>query len=310
MENKRDSGFYFMILGLIIGIFSISFFISYDNANKESVTRIFKKENVVQYKILSESKLTKVEDLIKKTDKDTAILLKNTILLDEVYCNCLGINSKGFELYNLKEDKDSISIGKGIKNKVYKKDDKEYTVNNYINDNAFAYSIVMNIDDFIKDNRESNFLTIETTFISNDLKKEKILKDIKSLDIKGVMNQELKIDEIKSEETEANKGELYIALIIFVVSFINVCSFSLMWITGRTKEMALYKAVGAKNTSIFILLFKEIIEFSLISMIIAFVLQYGVNYFVNNNEVKKIFYLWIKYYSVNSIFRFSNNAYW
>lgn len=58
-----------------------------------------------------------------------------------------------------------------------------------------------------------------------------------------------------------------------------------MWITGRTKEMALYKAVGAKNTSIFILLFKEIIEFSLISMIIAFALQYGVNYFVNNNNL-------------------------
>lgn len=288
MGSKKGYGFYFMIVGLVIGIFSISFYFSYGNSMKNNI--LDEIEGKAKYKIISDSKLKVVEESFKN-NKNGIILEKSITLNDKVY-KIIGVNKDALKEFNLEVNKDKILVGKGFEKISYSKNDKkylslskeDYEIEKVVKNNGFAFSIIMNLEDFMNHYKEESLFTIGVTYINKNINKEEIVGDIKKLDLQGIGGGKLSIDEVNLKSDE--KGEInFIPIIIVVVSFINVCTFSLMWITSRKREIALYKAIGANNLEIFKILIIEIIGISIISFVVALIIQQGVNYFVNANNL-------------------------
>ncbi|MGL4848583.1 MAG: FtsX-like permease family protein [Clostridium sp.] len=284
---KKGVGFYFMVLGLVIGIFSMSFFISYDRAINQTIFSKMDTADYLKYKVLSKNKLKHLEEKLKS--EDAGVILENG--MESLNFNVLGMNEKSLNQYNIKTEENMITVGKGLRKVVYSKsgkeymkiNDKEYEILEYIEEDTFAYTVILNIEDFFEIYSEKEIYTLGINFVEKNIDKEVFDKKLNSFKLEGIGTSECEIDLIEDESKEEIGS--YIGSVILAISFINVCTFSLMWITGRTKELALYKAIGAKNRAIFLMLFKEILEIAIVSMGIALGLQLVVNSIINNSNI-------------------------
>lgn len=293
---KKNIGYIFMIIGLVIGIFSLSFFISYDRGKKASLTSDIPKENIAEIKILSEDKLKELNDTFLEISKDMDIAISQRLKVKNIMFNFVGIkNSIFLESINLKDlKKDEIIIGKGLDNLTYKKDNKkilninneEYKVKEVLNENSCAFSAFLPLDIYMDTFKDSNTSNFNTMFLKDKINEKSIIDKFEGLNLKSG-----KIFSI-GEDDEVISSETYIIIIILVISFINVCNFSLLWMAKRRKEIAVYKALGATNLTLFKILFFEILLLSCTAMVISGILQVLINYYLNSRALIGA-YLWI-----------------
>lgn len=293
---KKNIGYIFMIIGLVIGIFSLSFFISYDRGKKASLTSDISKENIAEIKILSEDKLKELNDTFLEISKDTDIAISQRLKAKNIIFNFVGMkNSVFLENINLNDLKnDEVIIGKGLDNLTYKKDDKkilninneEYRVKEVLNENNCAFSAFTKLDIYMDTFKDSNTSNFNVIFLKDRINEKSIVDKFEGLNLKSG-----KIFSVGGDD-EVISSETYIVIIILAISFINVCNFSLLWMAKRRKEIAVYKALGATNLTLFKILFFEILLLSCTAMVISGALQVLINYYLNSRALIGA-YLWI-----------------
>lgn len=293
---KKNIGYIFMIIGLVIGIFSLSFFISYDRGKKASLTSDISKENIAEIKILSEDKLKELDDAFFEISKDMDIAISQRLKVKNIIFNFVGMkNSVFLENINLDDlKKNEVIIGKGLDNLTYEKDDKkilninneEYKVKEVLNENNCAFSAFLPLDIYMDTFKDSNTSNFNAIFLKDRINEKSIIDKIEGLNLKSG-----KIFSVGGDDEVISSG-IYIIIIILAISFINVCNFSLLWMTKRRKEITVYKALGATNLTLFKILFFEILLLSCTAMVISGVLQVLINYYLNSRALIGA-YLWI-----------------
>lgn len=75
---------------------------------------------------------------------------------------------------------------------------------------------------------------------------------------------------------------LFLAFIVYILALINSVNLTSFWIKDRKIEIGIRKAFGYSNLRISLLLFKELVIFSMVSCLISFLIQFIISLFVNN----------------------------
>lgn len=96
------------------------------------------------------------------------------------------------------------------------------------------------------------------------------------LQLKGKNIQDgILVRNIDSSQKHVQGESLYnAAILIFIVTIINSISISSLWVKNRKKEIVLRKVFGAKNIDIVKIFFGELILISVLSFLLALLIQY------------------------------------
>lgn len=269
LENK------FILIGILIGILSLSILFSYNSSRKDNylvnneygslkVVKLFDDKKVGEFK----------EDILALKSKGNFFVEKGS-KIHGVSVNVLGGSKEG------------VVVGKGLKDFIYEKDNKrlikidkfEYEVEEISKENKYAYTCTLPIELLLENYKDKSIASlniymdgqIDFDYIEKTFLAEKYPEMIKSIDL--------------VEEEGMDIGLFVIAITIFIVSFVNVCNFTLAWMENRKREIALYKAVGAKNTSLLIMIFLEQLKFAGEALVAALFLQIIINYFINSKKI-------------------------
>ncbi|GFZ32669.1 membrane protein [Clostridium zeae] len=280
----------FLIFGIFIGITVLSFNISYMQAlkNQNSIQNV-DTEKISKIIIPSSSELSLLSEyLLDIKDKSyTEVSLKRSIK-DKEY-NLKGIyytndytdknvlGNKKFSFAQVDSTNQIAIVGMKLKNYIYKRDGNEYisldgSEFSVIGVNELPFngnSINIPLKTFLKLQGNQNIMDMTFLMISDSISKYSLDQDFQKL-----LNINGGVIDLTSEQYNVSSGVLnVITFIIIVIAIINVMNFTVLWISERTKEIALRKTVGATNKDIRNLIFNEILALSIVALVISIVFQ-------------------------------------
>nr|WP_243277953.1 ABC transporter permease [Clostridium yunnanense] len=298
-----------MIFGIFIGITVLSFNISYIQAlkNQNSIQNV-DSEKISKIIIPSSSELSLLSDYLldikdksytevslRKSIKDREYSLKG-IYYTKDYTDKNVLGNKKFSSAQADSTDQVAIVGMKLKNYIYKRDGNEYisldsTEFRVVGINELPFngtSIIIPLKTFLKLQGNQNIMDMTFLMISDNINKYSLEQDFQRLsNINGG------VIDLTSEQYNFSNGVLnVITFIIIVIAIINVMNFTVLWISERTKEIALRKTVGATNKDIRNLIFNEILALSIVALVISIGFQ-AIMYRIINNMGSLEIYLQI-----------------
>lgn len=299
MKGITKKSEWFLIIGLSIGITIFSLGVSYVNGmkNMNALCNI-KPEDFIEMNISSMRNIQEVIPKIAKNISQEQMVVTISENIDNKPVTVNGITLEndyflnGISKSSLK-DKDEIIIGKGLEKYSITEDGEDYIILDgakykiagYIDNNKNNFSAYMSIDKFVEVYKEKLMPDVSFVCIKDNIDKEKIMDTIKqSLE----SNEEVHKIEVSNTKYTDNLLSI-MSYIVLIVASINIINFTLLWISDRKKEIAIYKTFGAREVDILELLFNELAYLGIISVGISLIVQSGINYVVNKYTTINIY---------------------
>lgn len=313
-KHRRNS-IIFLILGFMIGIFIISFGISYiDGMNNVGKIEGLKENDYINLNINSSKKLIDLSKVLINLKIDKEIVIYKGINLYGVKGNLCGtlydsalpyqprIKKGNFLSASQSNSNGMLAvIGKMYKKDLYKKGTDYYIIINHCEYKVIGITsssqdgnkIYIPYKAFMKiygQSLISNFmLSIRKIDLNNNAVMNELYSNLNSTDV---------ITNLNNGDMNYSYSSFFIlGFAVLIIASINIISFTSFWIIDRKKEIALRKTTGATNKDIREQIFSEILSISLIALILALILQYIVCFFLNQKQLIE-FYIYTSYRSI------------
>lgn len=292
-----------MAMGVVIGVFILSFYLSYQKSMDTSINKNINENLYKAFMLVNVQDDKEIIENLNEISKNNGTILTYTSKEKEIIFEKVYILSTKYDYFKdiyTMLGKNQVVIGKALAELSYNENGKElikikdkvYEVKGVLNENNMAYKMFLGKDNFKEDilNTKISRFTIYL-----------VEKNISNAYLETIFTKEaFERIWIKTSEDSynllADEG-FYIILVIFIISFTNICNFSLLWISKRKHEIALYKALGAKNINILNIIFLDMLKITFIAMAITLVLQNIIMQVINNAKILN-FYMSMDYMNI------------